>query len=90
MKKFISLVCVFAFIFTLAACGSSAPAASGDDSFVVGICQLVQQPALDSATEERILTNLRSSITGKRTVIFITHRQTVADAADAVVRLSAD
>lgn len=46
--------------------------------------------ALDSATEERILTNLRSSITGKRTVIFITHRQTVADAADAVVRLSAD
>lgn len=51
MKKFISLVCVFAFIFTLAACGSSAPAASGDDSFVVGICQLVQHPALDSATE---------------------------------------
>ena len=51
MKKFISLVCVFAFVFTLAACGSSAPAASGDDSFVVGICQLVQHPALDSATE---------------------------------------
>ena len=51
MKKFISLVCVFAFIFTLAACGSSAPAASEDGSYVVGICQLVQHPALDAATE---------------------------------------
>lgn len=51
MKKFVSLICVFAFIFTLAACGSSAPAASDDDSFVVGICQLVQHPALDAATE---------------------------------------
>lgn len=52
MKKFISLICVFAFVFILAACGSSAPAASSDDgSFVVGICQLVQHPALDAATE---------------------------------------
>ena len=51
MKKFISLACVFAFIFTLAACGSSAPAASEDGSYVVGICQLVQHPALDAATE---------------------------------------
>ena len=48
MKKIISLVLVFAFIFAFAGC-SNAPAEK--DSFKVGICQLVQHEALDAATE---------------------------------------
>ena len=63
MKKLISLILVLTFVFTLAACGGSssssapaaaapaAPAAPAEKSFVVGICQLVQHPALDAATE---------------------------------------
>ena len=67
MKKLISLICVLAMVLALAACGSSAPAAateapaasteapaedvSADKTFVVGICQLVQHPALDAATQ---------------------------------------
>ena len=56
MKKVFAFICVLAMIFSLAACGgSSAPAApaadSAKDSFVVGICQLIQHPALDAATE---------------------------------------
>lgn len=43
--------------------------------------------ALDSATEDQILADIRHNLQGKRTIIFITHRQTVADVADAVVRL---
>ena len=56
MKKVFTFICALAMIFSLAACGgSSAPAApaadSAKDSFVVGICQLIQHPALDAATE---------------------------------------
>ena len=61
MKKLTSLILVLAFVFMLAACGgsSSAPAASAapaaapaaEKTFTVGICQLVQHPALDAATE---------------------------------------
>ena len=61
MKKLLSLLCVAAMIFALAACGGSqAPAAEAPAAeapaeeaqvFNVGICQLVQHPALDSATQ---------------------------------------
>ena len=64
MKKIICLVLSLCFVFALAACGgSSAPAATAapaaepaaapaeEAGFVVGICQLVQHPALDAATE---------------------------------------
>lgn len=62
MKKLLAIVCVFALVFALAACGqtaavtaSEAPAAATEApagaSYVVGICQLVQHPALDAATE---------------------------------------
>ena len=63
MKKLISLICVLAMVFALCACGeSSAPAApeasaeaaeapAADQTYVVGICQLVQHPALDAATQ---------------------------------------
>ena len=63
MKKLVTLILALSFVFMLAACGSSAsapavtaapdaaPAASADDGFTVGICQLVQHPALDAATE---------------------------------------
>ena len=63
MKKIIAIVCVFTLVFALAACGGTAastateaPAqqteeSAGEQSFVVGICQLVQHPALDAATQ---------------------------------------
>ena len=55
MKKLITVICVLAMILALSACGGSpAPAAApaADASgYVVGICQLVQHPALDSATQ---------------------------------------
>ena len=65
MKKLITLILALSFVFMLAACGGSAPAATAApaaapaeaapadeaQSFVVGICQLVQHPALDAATE---------------------------------------
>ena len=41
--------------------------------------------ALDSATEDHILSDICQNLQGKRTIIFITHRKTVADVADAVV-----
>lgn len=67
MKKLLSLLCVAAMIFALAACGGSqapaatqAPAAESPAAeapaeeaqvFNIGICQLVQHPALDAATQ---------------------------------------
>ena len=62
MKKLLSLLCVAAMIFALAACGGSqapaatqAPAAEAPAAeaqvFNIGICQLVQHPALDAATQ---------------------------------------
>ena len=46
MKKILALVCVLCMLFALAACGQSA-----EKTFTVGICQLVQHPALDAATQ---------------------------------------
>ena len=46
MKKLLALVLALTCIFALAA-----PAAFADDSYTVGICQLVQHPALDAATQ---------------------------------------
>ena len=61
MKKLLSLLCVAAMIFALAACGGSqAPAAEAPAAeapaeeaqvFNIGICQLVQHHALDAATQ---------------------------------------
>ena len=59
MKKTISLLCVLALMLALCACGGTQPAddASGETAdpsaqkFTIGICQLVQHPALDAATE---------------------------------------
>ena len=55
MKKLITIICVLAMILALTACGGSeAPSAPADSSaagYVVGICQLVQHPALDAATQ---------------------------------------
>lgn len=63
MKKLLSLLCILAMIFALSACGGSQPAATetpedpaaeapaGAQTFSIGICQLVQHPALDAATE---------------------------------------
>ena len=55
MKKFMALILALAMLFALAACGQSAPASSAapaaDKVFNVGVCQLVQHPALDAATQ---------------------------------------
>ncbi len=62
MKKITALVLAALMLFALAACGnSSTPAGSADavdavtpaegDVFTVGVCQLVQHPALDAATQ---------------------------------------
>ncbi len=67
MKKILALLCAVLMIFALAACGetaapaeSTAPAESeapaepveeAAESYVVGICQLVQHTALDAATQ---------------------------------------
>ena len=47
MKKFISILLTIALVFCFAACGE----APSDETFTVGICQLVQHEALDAATE---------------------------------------
>ena len=47
MKKIVSILMVLAMVLSMAAC-SSEPAA--DDTYKVGICQLVQHEALDAAT----------------------------------------
>lgn len=49
MKKILALICCLSLLLALCACGASAPQTK--DSFTVGICQLVQHPALDAATQ---------------------------------------
>ena len=52
MKKNLALLCALSMLFALAACGqTAAPASSGEKVFSVGVCQLVQHPALDAATK---------------------------------------
>ena len=46
MKKILTLVLALTMVFALAA-----PSAFAADSYTVGICQLVQHPALDAATQ---------------------------------------
>lgn len=52
MKKLIALTCALLMVFSLCACGGNASAPSADEqTYVVGICQLVQHVALDAATQ---------------------------------------
>lgn len=63
MKKITALVLAALMLFALAACGNSSTPAAGSadavdavtpaegDVFTVGVCQLVQHPALDAATQ---------------------------------------
>jgi len=46
MKKLLALLCALALVFALCACGSS----GSNKVYNVGVCQLVQHPALDQAT----------------------------------------
>ena len=54
-KKLLSLTLAGVMALSLAACGSTEetqePAASGDGTYTIGICQLVQHDALDAATQ---------------------------------------
>lgn len=50
MKKLVSLICTLALALSLTACSGDG-SASGDGTYTVGICQLVQHPALDAATQ---------------------------------------
>ena len=49
MKKILAFVCALCLVFALCACGQTA--APAEKTFTVGICQLVQHPALDAATQ---------------------------------------
>ena len=49
MKKAFALVLALCMVFALCACGASS--AKAEESYTVGVCQLVQHPALDAATE---------------------------------------
>ena len=54
MKKILAILCALTMVFALCACGESAAPAgtpASDEVCHVGICQLVQHPALDKATE---------------------------------------
>lgn len=52
MKKLIALLCIAAMAVGITACGSDSGSKSQDkDSYKIGICQLVQHPALDAATD---------------------------------------
>ena len=48
MKKILALACALLMLFALTACGQSGAA---KDTYKVGVCQLVQHPALDAATQ---------------------------------------
>ena len=50
MKKTLALVCALCLLLALAGCGQT-PAPAAEKTFTVGICQLVQHPALDAATQ---------------------------------------
>lgn len=54
-KKLLALTLASVMALSLAACGSTEetqePAASGDGTYTIGICQLVQHDALDAATQ---------------------------------------
>ena len=51
MKKVLAILCAIALFASLCACGSTLAPATNDKQFTVGICQLVQHPALDAATQ---------------------------------------
>ena len=49
MKKIVAFVLAAMMLFSLAACGNDGD--GGEKTYTVGICQLVQHPALDAATQ---------------------------------------
>ena len=53
MKKILAMLCVVAMALCATACGSSSNSSSSDanKSYKIGICQLIQHPALDAATK---------------------------------------
>lgn len=53
MKKILAMLCVVAMALCATACGSSSSSSSSDanKSYKIGICQLIQHPALDAATK---------------------------------------
>ncbi len=51
MKKIVALLCAAAMSVSLAACGSTDSKDDSDKTYKIGVCQLVQHPALDEATK---------------------------------------
>ncbi len=51
MKKLICAILLAALVLSLAACGEAPANNTSDDTYIVGICQLVQHEALDAATK---------------------------------------
>ena len=65
MKKILAMILALSMLFALAACGQSA-APAAEKTFTVGVCQLVQHPALDAATkgfEETLKAKLGDKVT---------------------------
>ena len=51
MKKLVATTLLAAMSLTLAACGSDKTAGNNEQTYTVGVCQLVQHEALDAATQ---------------------------------------
>ena len=56
MKKLLAMLCVVAMALCATACGSGSNSSNGSSndankSYKIGICQLIQHPALDAATK---------------------------------------
>ena len=51
MKKTVAIILCLLMVLSLAGCGGSSSSSSGEKTYLVGICQLVQHPALDAATQ---------------------------------------
>ncbi len=51
MKRIIAAACAIVMVLSLAACGTAGSSKKEDGKYVIGICQLVQHPALDQATQ---------------------------------------
>ena len=72
MKKLIALLLALVMVASLVACGAPAAdtptdaASTGDKTYVIGICQFVQHPALDAATQgfkDAVVAELGDSVT---------------------------
>ena len=51
MKKYVAMLLAVMMLFAITACGGNGDSADDAQTYTIGICQLVQHPALDAATQ---------------------------------------